>query len=65
MNVRSRIATAARVAGRRFCMAFGLAPAIWSTKPDDDFPRKMTLFLVIVIAALALVLVRKLMGCYP
>jgi len=64
MDNRKRITTLARSAGRRFWMAFGLAPAIWS-KPDDDFPRKMTLFLVIVIAVLSMVLVRKLMGYYP
>jgi len=64
MDNRKKITTITRSAGRRFWMTFGLASGIWS-KPDDDFPRKMTLFLVIVIAVLTMVLVRKLMGYYP
>jgi hypothetical protein len=64
MDTRSLIATAARSAGRRLCVAFGVAPDAW-TKSEAEFSRKMTLFLIIVTVALTMVLVRKLIGCYP
>jgi hypothetical protein len=64
MNARSRIATAAFLAGRQLRIVFDFATAA-RPKPDDEFRRKMTLFLVIVIAVLTMVLVRKLMGYYP
>jgi hypothetical protein len=64
MNVRSRITTASRLASHRCRTVLGFQKTA-RPKADYDFPRKMTLFLVIVIAVLTMVLVRKLMGYYP
>jgi hypothetical protein len=61
MVTRGWIATASRIAGQGWRIVSNFTTEA-RPKPDDEFQRKMKLFLIVVIAALAMVMVRKLMG---